>query len=56
MSSVDEKVYLGDGVYAYFDGYGIMLTSENGLAVTNKIYLEQDVLKALTDFNKKVRG
>lgn len=45
----DEKVYLGDSVYAVFDGYGVWLTTENGLPTdpSNRIYIEPDVLEAL---------
>lgn len=42
-----DKVYLGDGVYAAFDGCHIVLTTENGVRVTNTIYLEPSVLFAL---------
>jgi hypothetical protein len=41
------KDYLGDGVYADFDGYMIQLTSENGEAVLEEIYLEPQVFAAL---------
>lgn len=40
---VPEKTYLGDGVYAGHDGYHIVLTAENGLAVTNTVYLDPGV-------------
>jgi hypothetical protein len=41
---MDRKTYLGDGVYARFDGDHIWLTTENSIAVTNTIALErQDV-------------
>lgn len=43
------KTYLGDGVYVDFDG-GIILTAENGVEVTSKIYLEPEVIRALFDF------
>jgi hypothetical protein len=34
------KAYLGDGVYVEFDRFGtLVLTTENGLSVTNTIYL-----------------
>jgi hypothetical protein len=39
-----DKVYLGDSVYAQFDGFGIILTTENGLGPTNTIVLEPEVL------------
>lgn len=44
------KIYLGDGVYAEFDGYGIWLTTENGLSRDNTIYLEPEVYRALVSF------
>lgn len=33
------KVYLGDGVYASNDDYAIILTTEDGINVTNRIVL-----------------
>ena len=39
-----DKVSLGDSVYAQFDGFGIILTTENGLGPTNTIVLEPEVL------------
>ena len=44
------KEYLGDGVYATFDGFGINLTTENGVTVKDRIYVEPSVLTALTDY------
>lgn len=41
------KRYIGDGVYADFDGCNIILTVENGIRATNTIYLEPGVLDAL---------
>lgn len=47
--------YLGDGVYAKFDGYQIwlMLNSHDSEPL---IALEPDVLAALNEFDKRVRG
>lgn len=45
-----DKVYLGDGVYALYDGFGICLTTENGLETTNRIYLEPAVLESFRGF------
>jgi hypothetical protein len=47
------KTYLGDGVYANFDGYSIILTTEDGISVTNEIYLEPEVWQALLEYMKK---
>lgn len=47
------KVYLGDGVYASFDGYAIELTTENGIETTNTILLEPEVYEALEQYAHK---
>jgi len=46
------NLYLGDGVYIRFDGMGYVLTAENGLNVTDTIYLEPDVLENLIVYVK----
>lgn len=51
-----EKSYLGDGVYAIFDGYGIELRINDLYDPTDKAYLEPPVAKALIDFYKKTIG
>lgn len=48
-----EKVYLGDSVYAQNDGFGIIITTEDGYRVTNEIYLEPSVYNALLDYVAK---
>lgn len=45
-----DKVYLGDGVYVYFDGYSIVLTTEDGVHITNTIVLEPDTLQAFNEY------
>ena len=47
--------YLGDGVYAASDGYAVWLTAENGLAATDAIYLEPNVIANLARFWADVR-
>ena len=49
------KQYLGNSVYADFDGYGITLTTENGYGPSNTIYLEPQVLAALEDYKTYLR-
>lgn len=49
-----KKEYLGDAVYASFDGYHIWLTTEYGLSVTNRIALEPSVLAALNRYFQNV--
>lgn len=44
------KTYLGDSVYVDFDGYHLVLTTENGGGASNTIYLEPTVYTALTRY------
>ena len=44
------KRYLGDGVYAEHQGDRVVLTTEDGVHVTNTIVLEYDVAIALIQF------
>lgn len=51
------KTYLGDGVYASYDGYEVVLTTEDGISTTNTIFLEREVYEALVRFvNDNVKG
>lgn len=52
--TVTYKQYIGDGVYADYDGYMICLTTEDGVDIKNKIYLEPVVMKALIDYATKI--
>lgn len=48
-------VYLGDSVYARYDGR-IVLTTENGNGPTNTIVLEPEVFEALVRYEARLRG
>jgi hypothetical protein len=50
------KVYLGDGVYVEFDGQDLVLTTENGMTVTNRIVLEPEVYELLLIYVHKAKG
>jgi len=50
------KVYLGDAVYATFDGYMLTLTTEDGISTTNTIHLEPEVYEALKTFVSQIRA
>jgi hypothetical protein len=50
------KQYLGDGVYAAFDGFGVWITAEDGIVATDGIYVEPAVLDSLVGFYKGVAG
>ena len=58
MSAITDtkKEYLGDAVYAQTDGYGIILTTEDGIRATNTIYLEPDVYASLVRYVERLRG
>ena len=51
------KVYLGDSVYVDWDGYSLVLTTENGYPddPRNRIVLEPEVYNALTDYVEHLR-
>ena len=52
-----KKQYLGDGVYVEVDSAGrIVLTTENGIEVTNTIYLDLDILAELNNFIKRLNA
>ena len=48
------KTYLGDSVYADFNGFHVVLTVENGYGPTETIALEDEVLFALDEYRKQL--
>lgn len=38
--TAETKEYIGDGIYVAFDGYMVILTTENGIEVTNRVGIE----------------
>ena len=42
--------YLGDGLYAKWEGNRLILYTSNGIQVTNTVILEPEVLQALMKF------
>ena len=46
------KEYIGDSVYADFDGFAVVLTTENGLPndPSNRIVLEPEVYTSLHQY------
>lgn len=51
------KEYLGDSVYADFDGYAIILTTENGYPddPRNRIVMEPSVFNALINYREGLK-
>ena len=48
--------YLGDGLYAEYDGWQIRLYAHNGVSHTNEVFLEPDVLAAFQRYVTKLKG
>ena len=52
----EPKTYLGDGAYARVDEFGDMvLTTENGISVQNRVVLEPMVVQLLERFIAQTR-
>ena len=51
-----DKEYLGDGVYVAYDGNGLIVTTEDGIRETNRIYLEPEVWARLLLVVKSLAG
>lgn len=54
MLKPGDKEYIGDGCYLTFDGYGFILTTENGVETTNLVYLDPETLRNLFSFIKDI--
>lgn len=53
MKTFDHAVYLGDAVYASFDGYHIWLTTGDGN--DQRIALEPSVFRRLVNYEDRLR-
>lgn len=51
-----QPIYLGDGVYAEFDGWQVWIWTSDGIRNNPKIALRRDVLQLLIAYAKKVGG
>lgn len=52
--TTEEVRFLGDGLYAAYDGFGIELRANSPTDPTDRVYLEYDVFQALVNFASKV--
>lgn len=52
---MENKQYLGDGVYVGHDGYQIWLETSNGISTTNRIALEPQVWAKLVGYVESLR-
>jgi len=51
----DKKIYLGDSVYGDIENGMVALTTENGVEVGNKIYLDQEVVAAFIEWLRRIQ-
>jgi len=59
FGNLSNLAYLGDAVYAGYDGYHIVLMVSNGTSVTNRICLDPGVISELSNYVdrlNKVKG
>lgn len=49
------KRYLGDGLYAEFDGWQIRLYAERGPGIVHEVFLEPSVYNKLRDMVEDIR-
>ena len=47
--------YLGDGLYASFDGYQIVLMANSHTEPTDTVYLEPEVLENFLEYVRKLK-
>ena len=52
---MEQETYLGDGLYASFDGYQIKLRAPRGIGNDHEVYLDGETLDALEKFVKQLR-
>lgn len=50
-----EKKYLGGGVYFDFDGHRVILSTENGSTVMNRMHFEPVVIEAISISYKELK-
>lgn len=50
------KAYLGDAVYASWDGFHIVLTAENGQHVMERICMDEDVWTNLLRYHARLEA
>jgi hypothetical protein len=53
FAKIPQKYYIGDGVYASYDGYQIVL--EANIPTTDRIALEPSVMRNLNEYWEKIQ-
>lgn len=55
MDSLKKLVYIGDGLYASFDGFHLKVASSDGVNNLDTIYFDPDVLLSFENYIKSIR-
>lgn len=50
-----QKEYIGDGIYLSYDGYAYILTTEDGVSVSNLIYIEPEYMDLIIRCSHKMK-
>jgi hypothetical protein len=53
---MSNKAYIGDSIYADFDGNQIRMYTDNGYGPENVIFLETEIFQSLRDYGEKMFG
>ncbi len=53
---MEDETYLGDGLYASFDGFQYRLRAPQFHGPDSNVFLEPAVLKAFQEFVQKIEG
>lgn len=56
MVKINEREYLGDGVYVHYDGYHVVLDTERASGVSVEIFLDSQVLQSLENYIKRLKA
>ena len=57
VKKLEDKQYLGDGLYCGNDGWSIWVWSSDGENLTHRpVALEPETLEALVQYNRRIRG
>lgn len=57
VSKLEDKTYLGDGVYAGNDGWHVWVWASDGYVVTaGPVAFCPETLASLVEYNRRIRG
>jgi hypothetical protein len=50
----ERTMYLGDGLYADYDGFQVEVYASNSIKATNRVFFDPEVLTAFISYVKKL--